>query len=193
MKSVVAEKNVLSRSHRVNRAGVALCRFRFLLGIAECVQILRMFRYETIDDNFANPSFHFKYYGFEWVPVLNTPYLYVQYVLSALMCLLFASGKARIIGSMTFFLSQTWFFLSDRALYNNHYYLAVLLSVLFLCIDVHRYLTCNEKKSVCYSHVYLFLFQMQIGVVYVVFFPQLFFHLRNKKKLETQVRVRYVC
>ena len=173
-RSVVAEKNVLSRSHRVNRAGVALCRFRFLLGIAECVQILRMFRYETIDDNFANPSFHFKYYGFEWVPVLNTPYLYVQYVLSALMCLLFASGKARIIGSMTFFLSQTWFFLSDRALYNNHYYLAVLLSVLFLCIDVHRYLTCNEKKSVCYSHVYLFLFQMQIGVVYVVFFPQLF-------------------
>mgnify|MGYP001487487987 FL=1 len=169
-RSVVAEKNVLSRSHRVNRAGVALCRFRFLLGIVECVQILRMFWYETIDDNFANPSFHFKYYGFEWVPVLNTPYLYVQYVLSALMCLLFASGKARIIGSMTFFLSQTWFFLSDRALYNNHYYLAVLLSVLFLCIDVHRYSTCKEKKFVCHSHVYLFLFQMQIGVVYVVFF-----------------------
>ena len=50
MKSV-AEKNVLSRSDYVNRASVALCRFRFLLGIVECVQILRMFWYEMIDDN----------------------------------------------------------------------------------------------------------------------------------------------
>jgi len=141
----------------------ALLRFRFWLGIAEFVQIVRMLYYETIQEYFEFSEFHFKYYGFEWVPVLKAPYLYIQYGLSAFVCLIFASGQARVFGSVSFFLSQSWFFLSDRALYNNHYYLAVLFSILFLHIDIHKSWFVVKRL---YSDVYLFLFQMQIGIVY---------------------------
>ena len=142
--------------------------FRFLFGITQFIQITRMFYYNRIDDWFVKPGVRFTYTGFEWVPLLSDGYVHVQYCCMALTSLVFAFGHAPLISSATFALFQIMFFFSDRTLYNNHYYLALLLAFHFLLCDIHRVASRLSAPSAmrCIPRWYLLTFQVQLAVVY---------------------------
>ena len=150
--------------------GTPLRRFRVLFGMVQILQIFRMFYYQRIDEWFVKPHVHFKYERFEWVPVFGREGLIAQYTASALCHAVLATGKYRLPASFGCTIFQCLFFLSDRALYNNHYYLAVLLSILFFLQDVHAYaaapIVSSARASNGIPRWYLCAFQLQIAIVY---------------------------
>ena len=61
----------------------SLSIFRFFFGLLMCVSILRFWSKGWIEELYVNPTFHFSYYGFEWVKPLGD-YTYFIFLLAGI-------------------------------------------------------------------------------------------------------------
>lgn len=84
-----------------------------------------------VEDHYIRPLFHFRYFGFEWLPVFPGPVLYFLHGLMVLAALTFAFGYAYRISAWVLFLIFTYTELIDLTYYLNHYYFVSLACFLF--------------------------------------------------------------
>ena len=68
-----------------------LAVFRIFFGILMFVSLLRFYLKGWLETTYINPSFHFKYYGFEWVESLGE-WNYLIFIICALSSILIALG-----------------------------------------------------------------------------------------------------
>lgn len=118
-------------------APYSLAVFRVLFGALMLVLVARYFAYGWIDAYFVRPEYHFKYPGFEWVPVWPAPWIYLHFVLMGLCALAILLGWRYQIATALFFVLFSHFHLMDLTIYLNHYYLVSLLSFLMIWIPAH--------------------------------------------------------
>ena len=97
---------------------------------------------DWIQKLYVEPTFFFKFYGFEWVIVPNEMGCYILYLLIAISALGIAIGAFYRLSAIVFFLTFTYSELLDATNYLNHYYLVILLSFLLI------FLPANKKYSV---------------------------------------------
>lgn len=148
-----------------------LAAFRVLFGATMAVSMLRFLAYGWIDGLFVDPRFHFKYWPFDFVDALPGPYMH------GLFWLLFAAAVC--IAAGLFFRAAAWAFavgfvylqLIDVTTYLNHYYLAVLLSVLLAISPAHHAASLDAARSpglrsASVPMVWLWLLRFQVGTVY---------------------------
>ena len=90
---------------------------------------------------YIDPSFHFTFYGFEWVKPVGE-YTYILFFICGLSAFLVAIGYKYYIAIITFFLSFTYIELMDKTTYLNHYYFVSILSFLMI------FLPCNSSYSI---------------------------------------------
>jgi len=90
---------------------------------------------------YIDPSFHFTFYGFEWVKPIGE-YTYILFFICGLSAFLVAIGYKYYIAIITFFLSFTYIELMDKTTYLNHYYFVSILSFLMI------FLPCNSSYSI---------------------------------------------
>ena len=101
---------------------------------------------------YIDPSFHFTFYGFEWVTPLGD-YTYLLFFICGLSAF-FAIGYKYYMSIIIFFLSFTYIELMDKTTYLNHYYFVSILSFLMIFLpsnssySVDSYL---QKKSFKYT------------------------------------------
>lgn len=102
---------------------------------------------------YIDPSFHFTFYGFEWVTPLGD-YTYLLFFICGLSAFFVAIGYKYYISIIIFFLSFTYIELMDKTTYLNHYYFVSILSFLMIFLpsnssySVDSYL---QKKSFKYT------------------------------------------
>ena len=102
---------------------------------------------------YIDPSFHFTFYGFEWVTPLGN-YTYLLFFICGLSAFFVAIGYKYYISIIIFFLSFTYIELMDKTTYLNHYYFVSILSFLMIFLpsnssySVDSYL---QKKSFKYT------------------------------------------
>lgn len=158
--------------------GAWLGAFRFAFGLLLAVSVFRFSAYGWVDRLLVEPSFHFKYWGFEWVEPLPGA------AMRALFWVLFGAALATAVGFCFRFSAAllgsgfVYFQLIDVSNYLNHYYLAALL-VWLLCVSpAHRTWSVDAwlarrraerggseaQRSV--ARGWLYLFRFQIGLVY---------------------------
>ena len=89
---------------------------------------------------YIDPSFHFTFYGFEWVTPLGE-YTYFLFFICGLSAFFVAVGYRYYISIIIFFLSFTYIELMDKTTYLNHYYFVSILSFLMI------FLPCNSSYS----------------------------------------------
>lgn len=155
-----------------------LAAFRFLYGIALSIAMLRFVAYGWIDRLFVEPTFFFKYWGFEWVEALPGPELHLLFWALAGLALSMAVGFAFRIASFAFALGLTYFQLIDVSTYLNHYYLAALLAWMLAFSPANRAFSIDAwiKKRLSrqaeseprqdVATGWLYLFRFQVGAVY---------------------------
>ncbi len=117
--------------------------FRFFFGFLMSVSIIRFWSKGWIKELYIDPSFHFSYYGFEWVkPLGDFTYLlfFICFISSVFICL----GLKYRISIIIFFLSFTYIELMDKTTYLNHYYFVSVLSFLMI------FLPANASFSISY-------------------------------------------
>ena len=109
----------------VDTASLVLVRIVF--GLLMFWEMLHYYYNGWIRELYVKPQFHFQYEWFQWLKPLPETSMYLLFASLAVLSLLIALGLFYRIATLLFFFGYSYFFLLERAIFNNHYYLICLL------------------------------------------------------------------
>ena len=140
--------------------------FRMVFGLLMVFSSLRFMALGWIEDHYAKPIFHFKYWGFEWIEPLPLFWLYVVHILMILAALglSFATRIWYKISAITLFITFTYTELIDLTYYLNHYYYVSLVCLLLCLIPSPPPVL---KRGYTVPAWAIYIFKLQITIVYV--------------------------
>ncbi|MDP4685743.1 MAG: HTTM domain-containing protein, partial [Salibacteraceae bacterium] len=127
--------------HSITSAKVSiapLVTFRVLFGLIMLASVIRFWLNGWIETQYIEPSFHFKYFGFYWVPEISATGLYIVFFTMAVSALGIALGAFYRVSAVLFFLSFTYVELLDATYYLNHYYFVSLVALLLIFLPANR-------------------------------------------------------
>ncbi|TGK01204.1 HTTM domain-containing protein [Leptospira langatensis] len=167
-------KNLRYKSH-ANSPAWSLGAFRFGFGILLFVTATRYLYYGWVRKYFLEPSFHFKYYGFSWVPVLPAWLLYPIFIILCISAIGISLGVLYRTCIAIYLIGFLYFNLLDVSTYLNHYYLITLLLFLLFwipadrCFSLQHFLDAYRNGRWSIPRVpnwSLWILKFQIGCVY---------------------------
>ena len=126
-------------SKQTNAAPLAV--FRVLFGVMMLVSMVRFWYNGWIEKLYLEPSFHFSYYGFEWIKPIGN-FTYLLFILCGVAALCIAIGYKYRISIVLFFIAFTYIELMDKTTYLNHYYFVSVVSFILI------FLPANARFSV---------------------------------------------
>ncbi|MEX2595572.1 MAG: HTTM domain-containing protein [Salibacteraceae bacterium] len=148
-----------------------LVTFRVVFGFIMFLSIVRFWANGWIEEQFIKPAFHFKYFGFHWMPEFADWGYYLMFSLMAFSALGIALGAFYRISAIVFFLSFTTIELVDATYYLNHYYFVSLVAFLLIWLPANRRHSVDVKMGLTNAadHVpalAINLIKFQLGLVY---------------------------
>ena len=123
-----------------------LAFFRLAFGLMMLMSLIRFAAYGWIDKFYIKPTFHFTYYGFEWIKPLGI-YTYLIYIVAGIAALFVAIGFKYRISIITFFLAFTYIELMDKTYYLNHYYFMSLVSFVLIFLPANAYFSIDSFRN----------------------------------------------
>jgi hypothetical protein len=150
----------------------SLAAFRIMFGLLMTTAMVRFMAKGWVNELYIQPSFHFAYPGFEWIRPWPGAFMYLHFVLLALLGLGIAAGFFYRICTVLFFLGFTYVELLDQTAYLNHYYLISLLSGLLIFLPANRTWSLDVwRKPQLHVDVVpawcLNILRFQVAVVYI--------------------------
>jgi hypothetical protein len=145
--------------------------FRIVFGVMMMVEVIRYFANGWIDRYYVAPSFHFTYYGFDWVRPLPGNGMYLLFFLLGWLALCMTLGLWYRLTAALFFVGFTYVFLLEQARYLNHFYLISLVAFLLAIVPAHRAFSLDDSKAAAAGPPTvpawtLWILRFQIGVAY---------------------------
>ena len=128
----------------VDAASIAVFRIGF--GLIMLIDSLYHLIFFNLHAMFVAPMIFFRFYGFEWVPILREK-IYIVYMVTAIASVGILLGRyyrtsVALVGVFT-----AWVFLQDQNLYLNHVYMLILYCILLFFIPANRYWALDAKIS----------------------------------------------
>ncbi|RAP32183.1 hypothetical protein DID75_05255 [Candidatus Marinamargulisbacteria bacterium SCGC AG-410-N11] len=153
--------------------GLPISLFRLLVGLI-LAKFFSVYLIDTIYDRiFYNEvfPFTFNYPGLDFIIRLNGDGMTLFYLLTILICLLFAIGYRYKVTSILLFILYTYHFLTTANHYNNHYYLTLIFLFFFTIINGATHLAVdNIRKHTTHQPFIPFwqklLFHIQLLIVF---------------------------
>jgi vitamin K-dependent gamma-carboxylase len=118
--------------------GASLAVFRIAFGLVIAWECWRYFSKGWIAPNWIDPTYHFTFWGFDWVRPWPGDGMYWQWRLVGILGLLIAAGLFYRLSCAFLFLSITYLFLLDKTWYLNHIYLVCLIAFIMIFVPAHR-------------------------------------------------------
>lgn len=149
-----------------------LVLFRIAFGGLMLWEVWRYFNFTRIARYYVEPSFHFHYFGFEWLSPLPGDGMFLLFHGLGVLSVLIMVGAFYRVSMSLFWLGFTYVFLLDNAQYLNHFYLVCLVSFLMIFIPAHRALSVDALlrpglRSQIAPTWALWLLRGQMAIVYV--------------------------
>lgn len=138
----------------------SLVAFRVMFGLVMLVECWRFWSKGWIERHYIEPTFFFKYYGFEWIEPWPGSGMYWHFALLAGLSLLIMPGVFYRLATILFFFAFTYVFLLDQARYLNHFYLVILIGLILMVIPAPGLRAATPAWSV-------WLFRLQFEVMYI--------------------------
>jgi hypothetical protein len=120
----------------VDAASLAL--FRIAFGVLLLWEVWKYVANGWVARYYVDPTFHFTYYGFEWVRPWPGPWMHVHVTVLGALAACIALGACYRLAAALFFLGFSYLFLLEQARYLNHLYLICLLAFLLAAVPAHR-------------------------------------------------------
>ncbi|PRP91090.1 Vitamin K-dependent gamma-carboxylase [Enhygromyxa salina] len=146
-------------TRRVDAASLVI--LRVIVGLLVFVSAVRFVAKGWVEELLLAPEFHFRYWGFTWVPEPSPALAYALFAIVAASGLALAAGWAVRASAALACLAFTWLELVDLSYYLNHYY---FLSCLLLCFALVPPRPEHDGAVPAWK---LGLVRAQIGLVYV--------------------------
>lgn len=126
---------------RQERDVLPLLLFRIVLGGLFLWSSIRFWAKGWIEDFYLSPDYHFRFWGWDWLPLASPQLCYFLYSLMLLAALGVLLGAFYRWSMALYFLLFTYFELWEKCLYLNHYYFVSLLAFLLCFVPLH----CNTS------------------------------------------------
>ncbi|WP_367390221.1 HTTM domain-containing protein [Lewinella sp. LCG006] len=136
----------LSAYFQSTTSAAPLAVFRIFFGILMLISLIRFAALGWIEKLYLEPSFHFTFYGFDWVRPLGG-YTYLLFVLCGLAALLITLGYRYRLAVAVFFCTFTYIELMDKTTYLNHYYFVSVLSFLLFFLPAAAYYSLDARQK----------------------------------------------
>lgn len=122
---------------------------------------------------YIEPTFHFTYFGFDWVRPWPGEGMVIHFALLAVLAVMIILGLWYRVAATLFFLGFAYVFLLEQAQYLNHFYLVGLLSFLMIFVPANRAFSLDARarpdvRSDTAPAWSLWLLRSQIGLVYLM-------------------------
>ncbi len=120
---------------------------------------------------YIEPTYHFSYYGFDWVQPWPGEWMLVHFLALMVLALMIAAGCFYRLACVLFALGFTYFFLLDRTNYQNHYYLLGLIAWWLPWMPLHRNVSVDawrrpELRSQTVPRWTLWMLRFHVGLPY---------------------------
>jgi len=150
----------------------SLAVFRIAFGALMLWEVWKYFANGWIARYYVDPTFHFTYFGFEWVRPWPGSWMYVHFAILGVLAGCIALGTLYRLATMLFFLAFSYTFLLEQARYLNHLYLVCLISFLMIFVPAHRALSIDARfaphiESAVVPAWVVWVLRFQIAVLYV--------------------------
>jgi hypothetical protein len=158
-----------SQFDQVDNSGLVVFRiaFGFLIIMESAGAIITGWVHET----FIQPPYTFTVIGFEWLQPLSGNGMYYYFGLMAVMGLMVMIGYKYRLSMALFTVLWTASYLMQKAHYNNHYYLLILLCLFMLLSPANKFASIDSnrhphKSSLTCPKWYINIFKFQIWIVF---------------------------
>ena len=129
---------------QVDAASLAV--FRIIFGLVGVFIVTRFFAYGWIGELYIEPAHHFTYLGFSWVKPWPGWGMYAHFAALGLLACGIAAGYRYRLCAVLFFVGFAYVELLDKTAYLNHYYWAVLVSLLMAFLPLHSSLSVDSWR-----------------------------------------------
>jgi hypothetical protein len=138
--------------------------FRIVTGFIFAFQF---YKFYGISVQFAQIPFHMTYDLFHWIRPMEGFSAQLFFGIAFMAAIAMALGIFYRAAALITFIGLLYSFLLDKTIYNNHYYLFVLIAGLLLVTDAHRGLSISNPRSTTAIPAWqLWLLQFQVSIVY---------------------------
>jgi len=149
----------------------SLVFFRIAFGLIMLWEVLRYFDNKWIKFYWMDTTFHFTYWGFDWVRPWPGDGMYLHFFILGILAVCITIGLWYRFMAALFFLGFTFVFLLDKAKYLNHYYLICLISLLMIFMPANRAFSIDawrnpDIRSETAPAWVVWILRFQIGVPY---------------------------
>jgi vitamin K-dependent gamma-carboxylase len=146
--------------------------FRIAFGVVVAVDMLVMLLKGVVNSLWVLPEFHFKYFGFGWVPDVPVGLVVPLWCVAIVCAVGIALGLFYRVCAVGFFILYFWFFLADQSWYLNQTYLVCLLAFLAIFIPAANAFSMDCLRRPTMRKAFapawcLWILRFQIAVVYV--------------------------
>lgn len=149
--------------------GSSLAIFRLVFGLTLVWEVLRYLDHGWVAKYYIVPSFHFKYWPFDFVQPWPGQGMYWHFALLGCAALAMALGLRYRLSAILTFLGIAWIFLLDQTRYLNHIYLVVLLAFLMIFVPADRVGSLDPRRRAGDGTIpawSLWLMRFQLAVPY---------------------------
>jgi len=134
--------------------------------------IINYFTLGWIQENYFDPIFHFKFYGFSWVTAPSYEIVTLAFFCLGLLALCVTLGYLYRFAIILFFLLYTYIILIEVTVFVEWNYLIALISFLLIFLPANNSLSIDIKQNRVKPLTYipywnLWILQFQFGIVYL--------------------------
>lgn len=149
----------------------ALISFRIIFGLLLCIHVASALVSGAVFHNYIEPPFTFNYIGFDFLQPLPGYGMYAYFIFMFMLAAMIMAGAWYRLAITTFSMMWTILYLMQKANYNNHYYLMLLLCWIMVFMPANRLYSVDVKRKVVTETYYcqrrcIFLFIAQLAIVY---------------------------
>lgn len=149
----------------------ALIIFRIIFGLLCFLESVGAIFTGWLKRTLIDPQFTFSFIGFEWLQPLPGSGMYFYYVIMGLFGLFIMVGYRYRLSTFMFTFLWIGTYLMQKASYNNHYYLLILLSAIMVILPAHKNVSLDAKrnpniKSISMPNWCRYIFILQMFIVY---------------------------
>jgi len=125
----------------------ALIVFRIFFGLLCFLESVGAIFTGWVTRAFVEPKFTFTFIGFEWLQPLPGNGMYFYYLVMGIFGFLIMIGYKYRFSTIMFTLMWLTTYLMQKASYNNHYYLLILLSAIMVFLPANKYHSVDAKLN----------------------------------------------
>jgi uncharacterized membrane protein YphA (DoxX/SURF4 family) len=125
----------------------SLIVFRIIFGLLCFLESVGAIFTGWVKRTLIDPEFTFSFIGFEWLQPLPGNWMYVYYVLMGVFGLLIMLGYKYRFSAIMFTIMWAGTYFMQKASYNNHYYLLILLSAIMVFQPANSFYSLDAKNN----------------------------------------------